>query len=96
MSHDQDPLYRKRHSLSHLMSMAIVEMYPNAGLGVGPAIEDGFYQDYDLPEPISEELFPKIEKRMREMIKEEIAFVQHEMDPDEAIKEYPMTPISAS
>ena len=92
MSHDQDPLYRKRHSLSHLMSMAIVEMYPNAGLGVGPAIEDGFYQDYDLPEPISEELFPKIEKRMREMIKEEIAFVQHEMDPDEAIKEYPHDP----
>ena len=43
-----------RHSLSHLMSMAILEKYPQTGLGVGPVIEDGFYQDYDLPESISE------------------------------------------
>jgi len=46
-----------RHSLSHLMSMAIMEKYPKAGLAVGPAIDNGFYQDYDLPEALSEKDF---------------------------------------
>ncbi|MFA6405816.1 MAG: threonine--tRNA ligase, partial [Candidatus Paceibacterota bacterium] len=77
-----------RHSLSHLMSMAVSELYPNVGLGVGPVIENGFYQDYDLPEVINPEILPKLEKRMRELIKKDIKFEQHDMSFDEALKLY--------
>ena len=64
----QDQLEKNRHSLSHLMSMAIMELYPKAGLGVGPTVENGFYQDYDLPENISEDIFPKLERRIKQLI----------------------------
>lgn len=84
----EEQLYKNRHSLSHLMTMAILELYPKAGLGVGPVIDDGFYQDYDLPEPISEEIFAKLEKRMREMIKSDIKFEQHHVSFDEALAQY--------
>ncbi len=77
-----------RHSICHLMSMAIVEMYPKAGLGVGPFIKDGFYQDYDLPESIGEDILPKLEKRIQEMIKQKIEFIQHNVSFEEALKEY--------
>lgn len=84
----EEQLYKNRHSLCHLMSMAVLEIYPNAGLGVGPAIEDGFYQDYDLPEHISEEIFVKLEKRIKEMIKQDIKFIQHDVDFEKALTEY--------
>ncbi len=72
--------------------MAILEIYPKAGLGVGPFIENGFYQDYDLPEPISDEIFDELEKRIKEMIKQNIAFVQHDMSFEDALKEYKHDP----
>ena len=81
-----------RHSLSHLMSMATQELYPEVGLGVGPVIDNGFYQDYDLPEVITPEILPKLEKRMRELIKKNIKFEQHDMDLDEALKLYKNDP----
>lgn len=87
-----EKLHKLRHSLSHLMSMAISELYPQVGLGVGPAIEDGFYQDYDLPETITPATLPKLEKRMREMIKEDIEFKQHQMSFEEALKLYKHDP----
>lgn len=77
-----------RHSLSHLMSMAVLEIYPKAGLGVGPSIENGFYQDYDLPESISESILPQLEKRVREMIKDKIKFQKHQANFEEALKFY--------
>ena len=85
---EQEQLDKIRHSLSHLMSMAVQELYPKVGLGVGPIIEDGFYQDYDLPETISDEILPKLEKRIKELIKQKIEFVQHDMDFDEALALY--------
>ncbi|MFH1990646.1 MAG: threonine--tRNA ligase [Patescibacteria group bacterium] len=81
-----------RHSLSHLMSMAVQELYPKVGLGVGPFIENGFYQDYDLPEVITPEILPSLEKRMKELIKENTKFEQHNMDFDEAYKFYKHDP----
>jgi threonyl-tRNA synthetase len=90
MEHKQ--IYLIRHSLSHLMSMAVSELYPAVGLGVGPVIENGFYQDYDLPEVITPEIFPKLEKRMRELIKKDIKFEQHTMDFDDALKLYKNDP----
>src|SRR3989339_555696 len=83
-----DQMDKIRHSLSHLMSMAIMELYPKTGLGVGPFIENGFYQDYDLPESISSEIFPKLEKRIKQFIKQGIKFEQHAMNFNDALKLY--------
>jgi len=85
-------LEKIRHSLSHLMSMAIIKMYPDAGLGVGPSIENGFYQDYGLLKPISSELLPKIEKEIKKMIQQNIKFEQHDMSFDKALKLYKKDP----
>jgi threonyl-tRNA synthetase len=92
MKTEQNQMETVRHSISHLMSMAVQEIYPQVGLGVGPAIEDGFYQDYDLPEPITPDILPKLEKRMRELIKQNIEFKQHDVDFDEAYKFYKHDP----
>lgn len=81
-----------RHSLSHLMSMAIEEMYPGAGLGVGPAVDDGFYQDYDLPQAINPETLPKIEKRIKDLIGQDIKFEQHDVDFADAYDFYKNDP----
>ncbi|MFH1404753.1 MAG: threonine--tRNA ligase [Patescibacteria group bacterium] len=89
---NDEQLYKNRHSLSHIMTMAVLEIYPDAGLGVGPVIEDGFYQDYDLHEQISDETLPKIEKRMREIIKSNISFIPHDVDPQVAIEQYKSDP----
>ncbi|MFH1789893.1 MAG: threonine--tRNA ligase [bacterium] len=87
---NNEQMEKIRHSLSHLMSMAVLEFYPKTGLGVGPTIEDGFYQDYDLPEgmTISDEILPKLEKRIKEIIKQKIDFVQHSMDFKPALDFY--------
>ncbi|MFA6106772.1 MAG: threonine--tRNA ligase [Patescibacteria group bacterium] len=92
MKNEEKNLEAARHSLSHIMSMAVQELYPRVGLGVGPAIENGFYQDYDLPEAISPEIFPRLEKRMKDLIKEKIKFEQHDMDFKEAYEFYKHDP----
>ena len=81
-----------RHSLSHLMTMVVEEMYPGVGLGVGPAVDDGFYQDYDLPQAINQDILPKIEKRIKELIKQDIKFEQHYVEFDDAYKFYKNDP----
>ena len=81
-----------RHSLAHLLAATIVEMYPGAKNAIGPAIENGFYQDFETPEPISEEDFPKIEKRMREKLKSWGAFERKEVGVDEARKQFAWNP----
>ncbi|MEA3452997.1 MAG: threonine--tRNA ligase, partial [Patescibacteria group bacterium] len=59
-----------RHSLAHILACAIQELYPGTKFGIGPDIENGFYYDFDLPSPISEKDLSKIEKRMRQFIKQ--------------------------
>ncbi len=81
-------LEKIRHSLSHLMTMAVLEIYPKAGLGVGPTIENGFYQDYDLPKTFSPDILPEIEERIRELIKENIKFEQHDVTFAKALAFY--------
>jgi threonyl-tRNA synthetase len=63
-----------RHSLAHLLASAIMESYPKTKLGIGPAIENGFYYDMELPKDFSPEDLAKIENRMRELIKENQEF----------------------
>ncbi len=74
-----------RHSLSHIMAAAVVEMFPEAKLGIGPAIDNGFYYDFDLPRTLIPEDLPLIEKKMREIIKKGVEFEKVEISVDEAL-----------
>ena len=75
-----------RHSTSHIMAQAMIELFPGVKLGIGPAIENGFYYDFDLPEQITPEDLPKIETKMKEIIKASQKFERIEMDKEKAIE----------
>lgn len=81
-----------RHSLAHLLAAAVIELYPGAKNAIGPAIENGFYQDFETPQAISEEDFPKIEKKMRELLKTWGKFERREVTADEARKQFAWNP----
>ena len=81
-----------RHSLSHLLAAAVRDLYPDAKNTTGPAIENGFYEDFDLPTTLADEDLPKIEKRMREMLKTWGQFERREVTRDEARKEFAWNP----
>ncbi len=66
--YEESQLYKIRHSAAHVMAQAVLEMFPNAKYTIGPPVENGFYYDFELPEPISQEDLPKLEKRMRQII----------------------------
>ncbi|MFA5809875.1 MAG: TGS domain-containing protein, partial [Thermoleophilia bacterium] len=68
-----------RHSASHVLADAVMELYPGTQLGIGPAISDGFYYDFLLPAPISDADFPAIEKKMQDIIKAKSPFMRHEL-----------------
>lgn len=68
-----------RHSLSHLMASAVWQMFPPAKFGIGPVIENGFYYDFDLPRNLTPDDLPKIEKKMKELIKQDIKFERLEI-----------------
>jgi len=74
-----------RHSCSHIMANAVQELYPDAKLGIGPAIENGFYYDFDIPGGIKEEDLKKIEKLMQKDIGNNHLFTLEEWDAQEAI-----------
>ncbi|AXO22741.1 threonine--tRNA ligase [Mycobacterium avium] len=59
-----------RHSAAHVLAQAVQELFPQAKLGIGPPITDGFYYDFDVPEPFTPEDLDKLEKRMRQIVKE--------------------------
>ncbi len=75
-----------RHSASHIMAEAVKELFPDARLAIGPAIEDGFYYDFDVQRPFTPEDLEKIEQRMKEIIKRNSPFVRQELGKAEAIK----------
>lgn len=74
-----------RHSTSHVMAMAVKELFPGVKVTIGPAIEDGFYYDFDYERPFKEEDLPRIEEKMNEIIKADLPFVRKEMTSQEAI-----------
>ncbi len=74
------------HSSAHLMAQAIKRLFPEAKLGIGPAIEDGFYYDIDLERAITPEDFPKIEAEMARIVDENLPIVRKELDAQEAIE----------
>ncbi|MFC1789802.1 threonine--tRNA ligase [Patescibacteria group bacterium] len=68
-----------RHSLSHIMALAVKELYPGVKFGIGPAIENGFYYDFDLPTTFTPQSLPRIEKKMRDLLKQNIVFKKKEL-----------------
>jgi threonyl-tRNA synthetase len=78
-------LYRIRHSLAHVLAQAVLELRPGSTLGFGPPIDDGFYYDFILSEPISEEDFSAIEKKMKFIIKKGQAFEREDLSRDDAL-----------
>ncbi len=77
---------QKRHSLSHILAQAVLEMFPDAKLGIGPDIDNGFYYDFDLPRTLIPEDLPILEKKMRHIIKQNQKFEPYEEPIDAAIK----------
>lgn len=78
-------LYRIRHSAAHVMAQAVLQIFPDAKIAIGPPIEDGFYYDFDLPRPLTPEDLEEIEKRMREKLRQGAYELQRrEIDVDEA------------
>ncbi|MCX6755386.1 MAG: threonine--tRNA ligase [Candidatus Nomurabacteria bacterium] len=65
----KEQLHNIRHSLAHLLAAAILELYPDTKNTIGPAIDDGFYYDFEFSSPISDKDLPKIEKKMKEILK---------------------------
>ncbi|HXA42597.1 MAG TPA: threonine--tRNA ligase [Candidatus Solibacter sp.] len=77
-----------RHSAAHLLAAAVCELYPGARYAIGPAIEDGFYYDFDLGRTIKEDELPAIEDRMREIAARRPEYVQQTLDKDAAVKAF--------
>ena len=73
-----------RHSTSHVMAEAVISMFPEAKLGIGPSIEEGFYYDFDLPRSLTPEDLGEIESRMRESVKAHKPFVRREISQEDA------------
>lgn len=84
---ESNDLEKMRHTLSHVLAAAVRELYPTTTLGIGPAIDDGFYYDIDFGEiKISDADLPKIEKKMRGIIARKLKMTKRTVTKDEALK----------
>ena len=75
-----------RHSCAHVLAQAVLQMFPQAKLGIGPAIENGFYYDFDLPRNLTPKDLPKIEEKMKEIVKLNYSFERKEVEIDKAFQ----------
>ncbi len=83
---DADGKYAFRHTASHILAQAVKRLYPAAKLAIGPAIDNGFYYDFDVDVPFTPEVLEKIEAEMKKIVKEGLPLEKYELDADEAIK----------
>ncbi len=81
-------LHQMRHSLAHVMAQAVSELFPGVKFGIGPAIENGFYYDFDLEHHFTPEDLPKIEKKMKHIIGQAQKFERVELPRAEALKHF--------
>ena len=84
MENQVNPIEMARHSLSHILAKAVCELYDDVKLAIGPAIDNGFYYDFDLPRSITAEDFDAITAKMQEILKRGEDFVCREVSADEA------------
>ena len=82
---DHDELYKVRHSLAHVMAQAVLEMRPGSTLGFGRPIRDGFYYDFILSQPLTEEDFPDLTRRMKKIIKKGQRFDREDLSAEDAL-----------
>jgi threonyl-tRNA synthetase len=83
---EADDLYKLRHSLAHVLAMAVLDLRPGTKLGFGPPIDDGFYYDFVLSEPLSDKDLPDVEKRMRQILKRNVKFEEEQLPVPEALE----------
>jgi threonyl-tRNA synthetase len=88
----EEGLQNQRHSLAHLLAAAVMKLYPDTKRTIGPAIDNGFYFDFEFSKPISDTDLPKIEKEMRKILPTWNKFEKHELNAAEAKAEYPDNP----
>src|SRR6266508_3310901 len=81
---DPDALYVLRHSAAHLLAEAVRRLYPGTKIAIGPPIENGFYYDFEFPEPIAEDALERIEEEIQRELKEGRAWERREVSADEA------------
>lgn len=85
-------LEQLRHSASHLLAAAVLELFPGTKTALGPATNDGFYYDFEFTKPISEDDFAQIEAKMRQIVKGWGEFQKFEVSPEDAKKEFVHNP----
>lgn len=73
-----------RHSVSHVMAEAVQSIFPDAKFGIGPAIKNGFYYDFELPRPLTPDDLPLIEAKMKEIVSSDVPFTRQEVTKEEA------------
>jgi len=83
-SRDEEALLLLRHSAAHVLATAVRELIPGAGIGFGPAIEDGFYYDFEVPEPFTPDDIAAIEEKMQEVVDGDLPFERRRVTRDEA------------
>ncbi|HEX2421478.1 MAG TPA: threonine--tRNA ligase [Acidimicrobiia bacterium] len=82
-----------RHSAAHILAQAVLGLYPGAHFGIGPAIEDGFYYDFDIGRPFTSEDLEQIETRMREIVAEDQPFERRALSAEEALELFSDQPL---
>lgn len=93
MNNQNENLDNLRHSCAHLLAAAVKDLWPGAHNAIGPSIENGFYQDFDMGKwTISEADFPKIEQKMRELLKSWGPFDEKEVSVEQALKDFANNP----
>ncbi len=90
---DPDALAMLRHSAAHVLATAVRTIFPKAGIGFGPSIDDGFYYDFEVPRPFTPEDLEKIEGVMREVAAKDFPFVREVVDRDEANRRFADDPL---
>jgi threonyl-tRNA synthetase len=85
---DEDALYVLRHSTAHLLAEAVIRLHPGVKIAIGPPIADGFYYDFEFPEPISEADLGMIEEEMRRELEEGRSWTREEIPRDEAVARF--------
>jgi threonyl-tRNA synthetase len=83
---DPDALEILRHTTSHVMAQAVKELFPDAKIAQGPAIDDGFYYDFRREQPFTDEDLPRIEERMREIVARALPIRRHEVSKEQALE----------
>lgn len=88
MNKTENNLEMLRHSTAHILASAVLEMFPEAKFGIGPAVENGFYYDFELPRTLIPEDLPLLEEKMKEIIKANHPFEKAEVSVDEAMEKF--------